>query len=76
MFTPSALRKEIEAITQSWDVEVIDRRERLQRWANFLVRSVRRGVSTVVYVNNHYAGHAPTTVRRLEELFAETLARD
>lgn len=69
-------RKEIEAITQSWDVEVIDRRERLQRWANFLVRTVRRGVPTVVYVNNHYAGHAPTTVRRLEELFTASLARD
>ncbi|NNM34664.1 MAG: DUF72 domain-containing protein [Gemmatimonadetes bacterium] len=69
-------RKEIEAITQQWDVEVIDRRERLQRWANFLVRSVRRGVPTVVYVNNHYAGHAPTTTRRLQEMFDASLQKN
>ena len=25
------------------------------------MRSVRRGVPTVVYVNNHYAGHGPAT---------------
>lgn len=62
-------RKEIEAITQEWDTEVIDRRERLQRWSAFLVRLLRRGVPTVVYVNNHYAGHAPTTTRRLAEMF-------
>jgi len=62
-------RKEIEAITQAWDTEVIDRRERLQRWAAFLVRMLRRGLPTVVYVNNHYAGHAPTTVRRLAKMF-------
>jgi uncharacterized protein YecE (DUF72 family) len=62
-------RREIEAITQAWDTEVIDRRERLQRWAAFLVRMLRRGLPTVVYVNNHYAGHAPTTVRRLAKMF-------
>jgi uncharacterized protein YecE (DUF72 family) len=62
-------RKEIEAITHRWDVEVVDRKERLQRWANFLVRAMRRGAPVLVYVNNHYAGHAPSTVRRLQELF-------
>jgi uncharacterized protein YecE (DUF72 family) len=62
-------RKEIEAITRTWDTEVIDRRERLQRWAHFLVRMQKRGVSTLVYVNNHYAGHAPTTVQRLQEMY-------
>lgn len=65
--------KEIEAITQKWDSEVIDRRERLRRWANFLVRSVRRGVPTVVYVNNHYAGHAPATLKRLSAMFERAI---
>jgi len=69
-------RKEIEAITQSWDTEVIDRRERLQRWSNFLVRTLRRGIPTVVYVNNHYAGHAPTTVRRLVQMFEKALGEN
>ncbi len=67
-------RKEIEAITRTWDTEVIDRRERLKRWAHFLVRLQRRGVSTLVCVNNHYAGHAPTTVRRLQEMYRTALA--
>ena len=61
-------RKEIEAITRTWDTEVIDRRERLQRWATFLSRHVRLGHHALVYVNNHYAGHAPTTVQRLMEM--------
>lgn len=61
-------RKEIEAITKTWDTEVIDRRERLQRWAAFLNRARKRAQPTLVYVNNHYAGHAPTTVRRLQAM--------
>ena len=27
-----------------------------------------------MYVNNHYAGHAPTTVRRLKEMYARAAA--
>jgi uncharacterized protein YecE (DUF72 family) len=64
-------RKEIEAITDTWGEEVIDRRERLRRWAIVLNRMVERQVPTLVYVNNHYAGHAPATVRRLREFYAE-----
>ena len=64
-------RKEIEEITTTWGREVIDRGERLQRWAAFLVRMMDRGVKSLVYVNNHYAGHAPATVRRLRALFLE-----
>ena len=63
-------RKEIEAITETWGEEVIDRRNRMQRWVNVLQRMVERQVPTLVYVNNHYAGHAPATVRRLQEYFA------
>ena len=64
-------RKEIEAITSHWDTEVIDRRERLRRWANFLTRTAEKGVPALVYVNNHYAGHAPTTARRLVEMYGK-----
>jgi len=62
-------RREIEAITTAWDHEVIDRAEKLERWAGFLADMLRRHVPTVVYINNHYAGHAPTTARRLRDLF-------
>lgn len=61
--------KAIEELTTTWDKEVVDRRERLDRWAGFLVRTVRRGVEVLVFVNNHYAGHAPATTERLKEMF-------
>lgn len=66
-------RKEIESITRTWDREVIDREEKLVRWANYLVEMVNRQISTLVYVNNHYAGHAPTTARRLRQLYDERM---
>ncbi len=61
--------KAIEEITTSWDKEVIDRGERLERWAKFIVRTTRNGVPVLVFVNNHYAGHAPATTERLKEMF-------
>lgn len=63
-------RKEIEAITETWGEEVIDRREQLERWVKVLNTMLERQVPSLVYVNNHYAGHAPATVRRLQEYFA------
>jgi uncharacterized protein YecE (DUF72 family) len=66
-------RKEIEAITKRWSEEVIDRGERLARWASLLGRLARRGVRSLVYVNNHYAGHAPTTVRRLKQMYLDEI---
>lgn len=62
-------RKQIEAMAQSWDKEVIDRSDSLSRWSAFLLSLALRGVKTFVYVNNHYAGHAPATTRRLQELY-------
>ena len=58
-------REEIEKITTTWGKEVIDRSARLDRWAAFLVRVLDRKIPSVVYVNNHYAGHAPETLRKL-----------
>jgi uncharacterized protein YecE (DUF72 family) len=68
-------RVAIEAVTKTWDREVFDRRDRMRRWAVFLAGLHARGVATHVYVNNHYAGHAPTTTRRLRAMFEEELAR-
>lgn len=62
-------RQEIEEITRSWDKEVIDRNEQLQRWAEVLKRLAEREVETYVFANNHYAGHAPATAKRLSEMF-------
>jgi uncharacterized protein YecE (DUF72 family) len=62
-------RKEMEAITVTWEREVIDRERSLERWAELLARFAQLELLTWVFVNNHYAGHAPATVRRLRELF-------
>jgi uncharacterized protein YecE (DUF72 family) len=64
-------RKEIEAITKSWDKEIIDRGERLERWAGLILRIKERRIKSLIYINNHYAGHAPTTARRLEQMLIE-----
>jgi uncharacterized protein YecE (DUF72 family) len=61
-------RKQIEAITKTWDEEVLDHTDRMLRWATVIRGMMKQGVRTFVYVNNHYAGHAPTTVRRLREM--------
>jgi uncharacterized protein YecE (DUF72 family) len=64
-------RKEIEKVTKTWEKEVIDREDRLNRWASFLDRIARRGGNIFVYINNHYAGHAPATVRRLRQKYMD-----
>ena len=66
-------RKEIEAITKTWEKEVLDRSERLDRWADMLARTARRQINSLVYVNNHYAGHAPETARRLSRHITDLL---
>ena len=58
-------RAAIEALTTTWEKEVIDHGERIERWARLVVSFMQRGIKSLVFVNNHYAGHAPTTVRRL-----------
>jgi uncharacterized protein YecE (DUF72 family) len=64
-------RHAIERITTTWDREVIDHGERLARWAAVLTRLLEREVPAFVYVNNHYAGHAPATVERLRNAFLD-----
>lgn len=62
-------RKRIEELTKTWDREIIDQTPKLERWADVLVGLQRRPVNAYVYVNNHYAGHAPATARKLQQLF-------
>lgn len=64
-------RKKIESITTSWDREVIDHGERLERWADLVIRMLARHIDTLVYANNHYAGYAPATVERLTAMIEQ-----
>ena len=45
-----------------------DRSEDLAKWASTINDLATRVPRIYVYVNNHYAGHAPATVNRLAEL--------
>lgn len=69
-------RERIEAITRTWEREVIDRGPELGRWARFLGRLLERRVPTLVYANNHYAGHAPATLERLKRAVTEALGEE
>jgi uncharacterized protein YecE (DUF72 family) len=46
-------RKGIEKQTKTWDKMVVDRAKELMSWVNVRRRTIRRGVGTYVYVNNH-----------------------
>lgn len=60
-------RKAIEEITKTWEKEVVDHGERLERWAKLIGALRDRVPETFAFANNHYAGHGPATVRRLRE---------
>jgi uncharacterized protein YecE (DUF72 family) len=62
-------RKGIEQKTKVWDKVIVDRSKELRSWVDVCERTTRRGVSTFVYVNNHYAGHAPATVASFLKLW-------
>ena len=64
-------RKGIEQQTKVWDKVIVDRSKELRSWVDVCERTTRRGVTTYVYVNNHYAGHAPATVESLRKLWAQ-----
>ena len=64
-------RKKIETLTKTWDKEVIDQSTTLSRWANVLFDLAAKGIPSLVYINNHFAGHAPATLRQLRELYRQ-----
>jgi uncharacterized protein YecE (DUF72 family) len=64
-------RKKTEDLVERWDKEVLDYTESLTRWAKLLrqIRGSGKIKKILVYANNHYAGHAPATLRRLNALY-------
>jgi uncharacterized protein YecE (DUF72 family) len=62
-------RKGIEKQTKIWDKVIVDRSRELMGWVNVCQRTIRRGVPTYVYVNNHYAGFAPGTIEQFQKLW-------
>lgn len=66
-------RKEIDALTTTFDKVVLDRGDRLQRWARLISRLLPRVQAVYLYANNHYAGHAPSTAREIEDLIRSAM---
>jgi uncharacterized protein YecE (DUF72 family) len=62
-------RKEIENITKTWDKVVVNRSSQLISWVDFCHQIVKRGVTIFAYANNHYAGHAPATIKLFKKLW-------
>jgi len=64
-------RKEIEAMTQTWDKVVIDRDQELTSWVDFVFKAIEQGKAVYAYANNHYQGHGPATIRQFIELWRD-----
>lgn len=62
-------RKGIELKTKIWGKVIVDRSRELMSWVNVCQKTIKRGVSTYVYVNNHYAGFAPGTIEQFQKLW-------
>jgi len=62
-------RKGIEEETKSWDKTIVNRRRELEEWVEACRNFNQRSISIFAYANNHFAGHAPATVRLFWELW-------
>ena len=62
-------RKSIEEQTTTWDKIVVDRTTELRSWADFCYQIRKRGIIVFAYANNHYAGHAPATIKQFQQLW-------
>ena len=64
-------RKAIEEMTKTWDTTIVDRARDLQEWVEACRNFMKRKIRVFAFANNHYAGHAPATLR----LFAEMMEK-
>ncbi len=56
----------IEEITKSWDKTVVDKSREIDEWTE-VTRTLQKRVPVYTFVNNHFAGHAPATIRELKK---------
>ena len=69
-------RKAVDRATKTFDRIVLDKDAGMRSWSPLLRASLERVPETYVYANNHYAGHGPETVRRLQALVEAEVAKD
>lgn len=64
-------RQGIERMTKKWGETIIQRDGELEEWARVSKTLLALGITIFGYANNHYAGHAPATVRSFRKLIEE-----
>ena len=67
-------RKGIEEKTTTWDKVIVDRQRDLSEWVSLLTKIQQRRIMILAFANNHYAGHAPATVKQFWELWKDGVA--
>ena len=68
-------REAIEKQTKTWDKVVIDRNAALEATAEAL-RQIAARTDVIVFANNHYAGHAPSTLTQLATFIGQSQTID
>lgn len=68
-------RYEIESLTQTWDKTVVNRNRELAEWSEVVDALLSRNLKVYTYVNNHFAGHSPETLRQFLEMLRERQKR-
>ncbi|MDA9264679.1 DUF72 domain-containing protein [Planctomycetota bacterium] len=63
--------KALDAMTDTWDRQVLDPREKLKRWIAPMNKFLQAGGDVYGYFNNHYAGHAPATLEDFRDLWGQ-----
>lgn len=67
-------RKGIEEVSKTWDREVVNRDDALRRLVDALQRlQPAKDFDLVAFINNHFAGHAPETARKLLQLLGQQM---
>ncbi len=65
-------RKAIDAVTTTFDRVVLDQTARLRSWADLIGKLMPNVDAAFLYANNHYAGHAPETIRELAAMIEDS----
>jgi len=61
----------MEEVTKIWDKTVVDRRRELMEWTAVVDSLLSRDLKVYTYVNNHFAGHSPETIRQFLEMLRQ-----
>ena len=61
-------RHAIEEFTKRWDKTIVDRSQDLEEWVKACRTFMNLKIRVYAFANNHYAGHAPATLRKFAEM--------